>query len=325
MASPAQNPRQELAIPDPSAVIPPGYHKEARDWFAAADNPQAVDELRRRLAALQKYVRGKEAKFEVQAAARWAEVRIGELLGEGKPGPPPESSKLFEDLDKDERHWFRKMARHVPIVEDCIAGINDSGDAMAPKTLRAPILNEITKRTMLPMALPVGTFRAIVIDPPWPMPKIEREERPDQDSEIDYPTMSLGELAALPIADLADPEGAHLYLWVTHKFLPAGLELMAGWGFKYQCVMTWRKNVGITPFSWMYDTEHVLFGRCGSLPLDRLGLRLSFEAPVSGHSIKPDVFYQRVMQASPRNRLDMFARRERDGFTVWGNEVSDAS
>jgi N6-adenosine-specific RNA methylase IME4 len=325
MASPAQNPRQELAIPDPSAVIPAGYHKEARDWFAAADNPQAVDELRRRLAALQKYVRGKESRFEVQAAARWAEVRIGELLGEGKPGPQPESSKLLEDLDHHERHWFRTMAKHVPIVEDCIAGIDAVGDSMPPKTLRVPVLNEITKRTMPTLAPPDGTFRAIVIDPPWPMPKIEREERPVQDDEIDYPTMSLAELAALPVADLADPDGAHLYLWVTHKFLPTGLELMAEWGFNYQCVMTWRKNVGITPFSWMYDTEHVLFGRCGNLPLDRLGLRLSFEAPVAGHSVKPDVFYERVIQASPGARLDMFARRERDGFTVWGNEVSDAS
>jgi N6-adenosine-specific RNA methylase IME4 len=90
--------------------------------------------------------------------------------------------------------------------------------------------------------------------------------------------------------------------------------------------MTWRKNVGPTPFSWMYDTEHVLFGRVGDLPLSRNGLRLSFEAPVVGHSIKPDVFYERVCQATPGPRLAMFERGERDGFQVWGDEVvADAS
>lgn len=176
-----------------------------------------------------------------------------------------------------------------------------------------------------PIAPPDGKYQCIVIDPPWPMKKIEREERPDQGVELDYPVMTLEEIAddaLVPVRTLA-ADDCHLYLWVTHKFLPAGLELLDTWGFRYQCVMTWRKNVGITPFSWMYDTEHVLFGRRGNLPLDRLGLRLSFDAPVKGHSVKPDVFYERVVQASPGPRVDMFARRPRTGFTVWGNEVAD--
>jgi N6-adenosine-specific RNA methylase IME4 len=90
--------------------------------------------------------------------------------------------------------------------------------------------------------------------------------------------------------------------------------------------MTWVKNVGITPFSWMYSTEHVLFGRMGSLPLEKLGMRLDFAAPVQGHSRKPDIFYERVRQASPGPRIAMFERGQRDGFEVWGDEVTaDAS
>jgi N6-adenosine-specific RNA methylase IME4 len=136
--------------------------------------------------------------------------------------------------------------------------------------------------------------------------------------------MTVEEIAALPIPDLADDSGCHLYLWVTQKFLPDGLELVKQWGFNYQCLMTWRKNVGFTPFSWMYDTEHVIFARRGNLPLARLGLRLSFDAPIQGHSVKPDIFYdERVIPASPGPRLDMFARRSRDGFDSWGNEVEN--
>jgi N6-adenosine-specific RNA methylase IME4 len=170
-----------------------------------------------------------------------------------------------------------------------------------------------------------GTFRAIVIDPPWPIKKIERDERPNQGVELDYPTLTLEQIAdesIVPVRTHADDD-CHLYLWVTHKFLPAGLELMEKWGFRYQCVMTWRKNVGITPFSWMYDTEHVLFGTRGNLPLERKGIRLSFEAKVQGHSVKPDVFYERVTEATPGPRIEMFARRKRDGFEAWGNEIND--
>ena len=90
---------------------------------------------------------------------------------------------------------------------------------------------------------------------------------------------------------------------------------------KYQCMLTWVKNVGFTPFSWMYSTEHVLFGRVGSLSLLKNGLRLDFAAKVREHSRKPDEFYELVRKASPEKRIDIFAREQRDGFDVWGLEA----
>ena len=86
--------------------------------------------------------------------------------------------------------------------------------------------------------------------------------------------------------------------------------------------MTWVKPTGMTPYSWMYNTEHVLFGRVGNLPLERMGLKLSFEAPAARHSQKPEVFYERVLAASPEPRLELFARSPRAGFDAWGNEVN---
>lgn len=181
---------------------------------------------------------------------------------------------------------------------------------------------------------PAGPFSCVVIDPPWPVQKIEREARPDQGQSLDYPTMKvdcgadahdthpLCCIRAIPMRALADVRGSHIYLWVTHKFLPDGFNLFEAWGVRYQCLMTWRKNVGPTPFTWMYDTEHVLFGRVGSLDLNRNGLRLSFDAPAQGHSIKPDVFYDRVREASPGPRLDMFPGVEHNGFEPWGLEAS---
>jgi N6-adenosine-specific RNA methylase IME4 len=174
--------------------------------------------------------------------------------------------------------------------------------------------------------LPTGQYSCLVVDPPWPMQKIERDVRPNQ-VEFDYPTMDEEELKAFPLPDLA-ADNCHLYLWTTQKHLPLALRLAEHWGFKYQCLLTWVKNVGFTPFSWMYSTEHVLFCTKGNLPLLRLGKRLDFEtmetgfkASVREHSRKPDVFYEIVKQVSPAPRLDVFSREKRDGFDQYGNEV----
>jgi N6-adenosine-specific RNA methylase IME4 len=145
--------------------------------------------------------------------------------------------------------------------------------------------------------------------------------RPAQGLYPDYPTMTLEQLAALPVRDLAHDDGCHLYLWTTQKFLPDAIKLVDAWGFNYQCLMTWVKPGGMTPYSFMYNTEHVIFARRGNVPLSKLGEKLSFEAPATGHSIKPDIFYQRVALVSPGPRLDMFARSAHEGFTAWGNEA----
>ncbi len=167
---------------------------------------------------------------------------------------------------------------------------------------------------------PDSKYRCIIIDPPWPVKKIEREERPNQGPILDYPTMNLEEIAKLPITELANENGCHIYLWVTHKFLPSGLDLFKTWGIKYQCLLTWIKPTGMVPFSWMYNTEHVLFGRIGSLKLNKLGIKLSFKAKTREHSRKPDKFYEIVRKVSPNPRLELFAREPREGFEVWGYE-----
>jgi N6-adenosine-specific RNA methylase IME4 len=172
-----------------------------------------------------------------------------------------------------------------------------------------------------PPAPAKGTFSTLVIDPPWPMEKIEREVRPNQAAPLDYRTMSEDELRAWTEPVERAAENAHLYLWTTHRFLPLALELTETWGFNYQCLLTWVKNVGITPFSWMYSTEIVVFARRGSLDLLVKGRRLDFQAKVREHSRKPDEFYDLVRDVSPGPRIDMFARGPHDGFETLGNET----
>jgi N6-adenosine-specific RNA methylase IME4 len=209
--------------------------------------------------------------------------------------------------EKEQRVWLGRAEREDWDASELRRQLNES-KALAP-----------------PKARP-GLYRTVVIDPPWPVEKIEREVRPNQAAPLDYRTLELETIKAgtwyngagkLPF----DGRGCHVYLWVTQKYLPAGLECLQTWGVDYQCTLTWVKNVGFTPFSWMYSTEHVLFGHVGSLPLEQKGLRLDFKGNVREHSRKPDEFYELVTKASPGPRLDMFAREKRDGFELWGNET----
>jgi N6-adenosine-specific RNA methylase IME4 len=176
-----------------------------------------------------------------------------------------------------------------------------------------------------PGPIPPGPWRCIVIDPPWPVRKMERETFPHQGDKLDYLTMTLDEIRDLPVPALVDQRGAHVYLWVTQSTLRDGLAFFDAWGIRHECLMTWCKPSGLSPFSWQYDAEHVIFGRAGDgLALVTMGQRLTFSAPVNGHSIKPNVFYERVRLASPGPRLDLFGRQDRDGFTVWGDQSPQA-
>jgi ParB-like chromosome segregation protein Spo0J len=168
---------------------------------------------------------------------------------------------------------------------------------------------------------PQDTYRCLVIDPPWPMRKSERTTRPRQGDHLDYPVMTLEAIQDLPITRLADPEGCHVFLWTTQHFLPHAFTLFEAWGVRYECALVWRKPSGFTPFSWRYDVEFCLFGRVGHLRLQVMGLPLWFEARTDRHSAKPDIFYERVLEVSPTPRLELFARKPREGFQVWGHEV----
>lgn len=166
---------------------------------------------------------------------------------------------------------------------------------------------------------PVKEYHVVVIDPPWPMQKIDRNCRPNQ-AEMDYPTMSEEELTELDIPAFTV---CHLWLWTTHRFLPMALHLLAAWKFKYICTFVWHKPGGFQPIGLpQYNCEFALYARRGNpMFLDTRAFPVCFEAPRGRHSEKPDVFYDLVRQATDGPRVDMYGRREIEGFDSWGKEA----
>ena len=199
-------------------------------------------------------------------------------------------------------------------------------------------VNTIDRRTLAedPPDLPTGTYRTLVLDPPWPMKKSDRSVRPDQQG-FDYPTMSLDEIADLPVGELV-AEDAWVFLWTTQRFLPPVFNyvdariavepeyqtrgLLENWGLDYRFTMVWRKRGGMQIFGLpQFDCEFVVVASKGEpLFTDRKDFSTVFEAPRAGHSVKPDEFYDLLRRVTASPRLDMFNRRDIEGFEGWGNE-----
>jgi len=185
-------------------------------------------------------------------------------------------------------------------------------------------------------------YRTIVVDPPWPgvsFPALHSlgttgwKRHGDEGSERNPPPftpMSLPEIAALPVANLAEGD-AHLYLWTLNRYLESAYDMARGWGFRPVQLLTWCKSpMGVIGGAFIQSSEYVLFCRRGRLRHHSRGRSTWFQWPrtrhytesgYTQHSTKPEAFLDMVETVSPGPYLELFARRNRLGWDTWGNEA----
>lgn len=171
-------------------------------------------------------------------------------------------------------------------------------------------------------------YRTIVADPPWPMPRgggqsnnSAFQARTTTLGALPYEAMTMGEIHALPVGDLAD-KGAHLYIWTVNTFLEETYQIARDWGFSPRCLLTWAKTprgIGLGG-AFTQTTEHILFARRGICKALSRTDSTWWNWKRGKHSEKPDAFLDIVEQVSPGPYVELFARRARFGWDYWGNE-----
>ncbi len=245
--------------------------------------------------------------------------RVPQRIGEGNSKHARETATKLAKTFGTNRTYLHVAAKQ-PV--ETLEAIRD-GKVKMPDLIReekrATIVKALESTAAKEAKALSGVYDVIVIDPPWPMQKIDRDERPNQ-CEFDYPTMTETGLAMLPIPAADD---CHVWLWATHKFLPMALRLLEVWGLKYVCTFVWHKPGGFQPIGLpQYNCEFALYARKGTPQfIDTKALNTCFQAPRTKHSEKPEAFYDVLRRVTAGRRADIFNRRKIEGFDGFGLEA----
>lgn len=179
----------------------------------------------------------------------------------------------------------------------------------------------------------MSRYGTILADPPWQYGNSGcRGAAANQ-----YQTMTDGDISRLPVADYA-ADDCVLVMWATWPKLREALEIVDAWGFRYTTAFPWVKVSSVSadlftgelridvPYGvgfWARGaTEIVMIGKRGSPSPPPDGF-IGLLSPNLQHSRKPDSIYE-YAEALPGPRLEMFARRPRAGWDVFGNEVAES-
>lgn len=164
-------------------------------------------------------------------------------------------------------------------------------------------------------------YPIIYADPPWryEMPAMGGTNR---SIENHYPTMSLDEICAMPVAEIA-ADDCLLYLWATAPKLPECLKVIEAWGFEYRTHIVWVKDKIGMGYHARNQHELLLIAKRGEMPPPRPGEQPSsvIEAPRTEHSAKPAIFAETIERLYPEvGKIELFCRAPREGWSVWGNQ-----
>ena len=168
-----------------------------------------------------------------------------------------------------------------------------------------------------------------LMDPPWPEHgggKIKRG------ADRHYPLVPVANMyEVIQLSGVWRPaDDAHLYMWVTNNYLPAGLRLMADLGFRYVTNLCWVKDRAGLGQYFRGQHEPLLFGVRGEGYAVRTEARdittvidepSLYGAPRGEHSAKPSLFRELIEARSHGPYLEMFARSGRAGWEAWGTQA----
>ena len=254
------------------------------------------------------------------------------LAHEDRNGPKVWAAKGVTDpLGRwlnDQRARYRKGTLR-PVVLDGLQrlgydfAVSNDGPAALPVNRVPPLHCDRLE------ALEGFRFPVIYADPPWRYGNQGTRDSTDKH----YVTMSLDEIAGMPIQDLATDD-AWLFLWTTHNFLFDSQKVLEGWGFQYKSQIIWNKRdpdkngpsrMGMGNYARMCHEILIIASRGKPQGFTRRNVRSVVDALPGRHSAKPEIFRHIVESVTVglEPRLELFGRRVAPGWTVFGNQVEE--
>jgi N6-adenosine-specific RNA methylase IME4 len=167
---------------------------------------------------------------------------------------------------------------------------------------------------------------AILADPPWSW-KARSSKGDGRSANQHYSVMSLDDLKALPVAEIAAAD-SWLFLWAVSSMLPHALEVMAAWGFAYSSTaFVWikTKKDGDGFITGMGKTtrkgaEICLLGKRGNPRILAHDVRELIVAPRREHSRKPNEQYALIERLCGGPYVELFARQQYPNWIGVGDE-----
>lgn len=173
---------------------------------------------------------------------------------------------------------------------------------------------------------PDQRFDLIMADPPWRFHTRSKKGITAKGAGGQYSTMSLEEIKAMPVADIAAPD-CLLWLWATNPMLPVAFDVLSAWGFTFKTAGHWAKTTrhGKLAFGTGYILrcagEPFIIGTRGS-PKTARNIRSVIMGPLREHSRKPEEAFAAAEGLMPQaRRLEIFSRQQRPGWNVWGDQT----
>jgi N6-adenosine-specific RNA methylase IME4 len=164
------------------------------------------------------------------------------------------------------------------------------------------------------------SYGTIVVDPPWRLR--EGGAGPSKGAAAQYELMSLGAITTLDVERLMSPDCC-VFLWVPSMNLVQGDAYMAlaAWRLTPKALHTWVKPGFGVGWYGRSNTEHFVVATRGKPVVSFKSVPTAHHWSRGAHSAKPDAFYDLAQAVGPGPYVDLFARRRRIGWDVWGEEV----
>jgi N6-adenosine-specific RNA methylase IME4 len=177
-------------------------------------------------------------------------------------------------------------------------------------------------------------YSVIYADPPWSF-RLRSEKGKAKSPSQHYNVMTLDDICALPVADLAAKD-CHLFMWTTAPHLLESMKVIEAWGFKYSTVgFVWVKTTKRSPASiftnkslhWgmgyttRQNAEFCLYARRGNPKVLVHDVHSVIISKLREHSRKPDEARERIERLCAGPYVELFARTAPETWDVWGNEI----